>query len=143
MTVTPYLDFEGRCEEAIEFYRTAVGAEVEMLLRFKDNPEAGQSSESCGPDMIPPGSENKIMHASLRIGGSTVMMSDCGCSGQTNFQGISLAVSGRDDEQAARLFASLSDGGQVQMPLTKTFFSSSFGVVADRFGVSWMITVAT
>ena len=143
MSVNPYLNFEGRCEEAIEFYRVAVGAEVEMLLRFKDNPDLKDGSESCGPGMSPPGSENKVMHASLNIAGSTVMMSDCGCSGQTAFQGVSLALAARDDAQAARYFAALSDGGQVHMPLTKTFFSSSFAVVADRFGVSWMITVAS
>lgn len=136
MSVNPYLNFEGRCEEAIDFYRAALGAEVEMLMRFKDSPE------QCDPAMVPPGSDDKVMHACLRVAGSPVMMSDCGCSGQTGFQGVSLALAARDDDQAARYFAALSDGGQVQVPLTKTFFSSSFAVVADRFGVSWMITVA-
>ena len=135
MKVQSYLNFDGRCEEAIEFYRKTLGAEVTMLMRFKDSPEP------CAPGMIPPGAESKIMHSSFRIGETEVMASDAGCGGKANFQGISLALTVADDAEAKRRFAALSDGGQVQMPLTKTFFSSSFGVVADRFGVSWMIVV--
>jgi PhnB protein len=136
MQVQPYLFFEGRCEEAIEFYRKALGAEVTMLLRFKDSPEPHQ------PGMIPPGAENKVMHANLRIGDSTVLASDGHCAGQPNFQGFFLSLTARNDAEAQRLFAALADGGQVRMPLGKTFFSSSFGMVADRFGVGWMIYVA-
>ena len=135
MKVQSYLNFDGRCEEAIEFYRKTLGAEVTMLMRFKDSPEP------CAPGMIPPGAESKIMHSSFRIGETEVMASDAGCGGKANFQGISLALTVADDAEAKRRFAALGDGGQVQMPLTKTFFSSSFGVVADRFGVSWMIVV--
>ena len=135
MKVQSYLNFDGRCEEAIEFYRKTLGAEVTMLMRFKDSPEP------CAPGMIPPGAESKIMHSSFRIGETEVMASDAGCGGKANFQGVSLALTVADDAEAKRRFAALSDGGQVQMPLTKTFFSSSFGVVADRFGVSWMIVV--
>jgi PhnB protein len=135
MRVEPYLNFDGRCEEAIQFYKTAVGAEVTMLMRFKDSPEP----PAVG--MCPPGSENKVMHASLKIGDSTVMASDCHGQGKPEFKGISLSISAANDAQAERVFAALSNGGQVTMPLTKTFFSSRFGVATDRFGVTWMIVV--
>jgi PhnB protein len=135
MLIQPYLFFDGRCEEAIEFYRRALGAEVIMLLRFKDSPEPPP------PGMVPPGSEDKVMHSAFRIGQSLVMASDGSCAGKPSFQGVSLSLTVPNDAEAKRLFAALSDGGQVQMPLAKTFFSSSFGVVADRFGVSWMIVV--
>lgn len=136
MQVQPYLFFDGRCEEAIEFYRNAVGAEAVTLMRFKDSPEPHAAG------MVPPGAENKVMHASFRVGDSTVMASDGSCAGRPNFQGISLSLTVPDGAEAERRFAALADGGQVQMPLTKTFFSSHFGMVADRFGVSWMIYVA-
>jgi PhnB protein len=136
MQVQPYLFFDGRCEEAIEFYRKALGAEVEMMTRFKDAPEPHQ------PGMIPPGAENKVMHASLRIAGTSVMASDGRCMGQPNFQGFALSITPPNEADAARLFAALGDGGQVQMPMTKTFFSPAFGMVADRFGVSWMVYVS-
>ncbi len=136
MQVQPYLFFDGRCEEAIEFYRKAVGAEVGMLMRFKDSPEPP------APGMCAPGSEDKVMHANLRIGDTTVMASDGRCQGRPSFQGFSLSLTVRDDTEAERRFAALADGGKVQMPLAKTFFSSRFGMVADRFGVSWMVIVA-
>jgi PhnB protein len=134
--VEPYLFFDGRCDEALEFYRRTLRAEVTMLMRFKDSPEPHQ------PGMVPPGSENKVMHASFRIGDSTVMASDGRCLGKPNFQGFSLSLSVPNDAEAERLFAALGEGGQVQMPMAKTFFSSRFGMVADRFGVPWMIIVA-
>ena len=134
--VQPYIFFEGRCEEAIEFYRSALGAEVEFLMRFKDSPEPPK------PGACAPGSENKIMHASVRIGDTTLMASDGRCGGHPGFQGFSLSLTVPGEADADRLFAALSKGGQVQMPLTKTFFSPRFGMVADRFGVSWMIHVA-
>lgn len=135
MQVQPYLFFDGRCEEAVEFYRNALGAEVTALMRYKDSPEPPQ------PGMVPPGSENKVMHVSMRIGDTMVMASDGHCQGQPNFQGFSLSLDAPDDAKAEQLFTALANGGQVQMPLTKTFFSSRFGMVADRFGVSWMIIV--
>ena len=135
MKVQPYLHFNGRCEEALEFYRKAIGAQVSMQMRFKESPMQGQ------PGMVPPGSENKIMHASFRVGDTELMASDGNCQGKTSFQGISLTINAADEEEAERLFAALSEGGQVQMPLTKTFFSPRFGMVADRFGVSWMVIV--
>jgi PhnB protein len=135
MKVEPYLFFEGRCEEAIEFYRRALGAEVTMLMRYKDSPDPPP------PGMIPPGSENKIMHASIRVGETTVMASDGRCSGQANPQGFSLSITVPDNATADRLFGGLADGGQVRMPLGKTFFSPCFGMVADRFGVGWMVIV--
>jgi PhnB protein len=136
MLVQPYLFFEGRCEEAVEFYRKTLGAEVTMLMRYKDSPEPHQ------PGSIPPGAENKVMHMSLRIGESTVMGSDGRCSGQPNFQGFSLSLTVKNDAEAEQRFAALSAGGQVHVPLTKTFFSSRFGMLTDRFGVGWMVLVA-
>lgn len=136
MQVQPYLYFEGRCDEAIEFYRKTLGAEVTMLMRYKDSPEPHQ------PGMLPPGAENKVMYSSFRIGESTVMASDGLCSGKPDFRGVSLTVSVSNDNEAERLFAALGEGGKVQMPLAKTFFSSRFGMVSDRFGVSWMLIVA-
>lgn len=132
----PYLFFNGRCEEAIEFYRKALGAEVEMLMRFKDSPEPPQ------PGMHPPGSENKVMHASLRIGENAVMASDGRCTGKLNFDGFALSLRVNTEAEADRLFAALADGGKAQMPLTRTFFSPRFGMVTDRFGVLWMILVS-
>ncbi len=135
MRVEAYLFFNGRCEEAVEFYKKALGAEVAMLMRYKESPEP------LPPGMVPPGWENKIMHTSLRIGNTTVMASD-GCSEGTNFQGFSLSLSVANHAEAERVFTALTDGGQVKMPLTKTFWSPCFGMVADRFGVGWMVTVA-
>jgi PhnB protein len=134
--VQPYLFFNGRCEEAVEFYRRALGAEVIMLMRFKDNPEPAK------PGMCPPGSDNKIMHASFRIGETTVMASDGRCTGKPDFQGFALSLTAPTETEAERLFAALADGGQVQMPLARTFFSARFGMVADRFGLAWMVLVA-
>jgi PhnB protein len=136
MHIQPYLFFEGRCEEALEFYRTALGAEITALLRFRDNPEPA----GCP---APSGCEDKVMHSSFTIGDTTVMASDGMSSGQPAFQGFSLSISVSDETQADRLFDALADGGQIQMPLGRTFFSPRFGMVADRFGVSWMVIVAT
>jgi PhnB protein len=136
MQVQPYLFFDGRCEEAVEFYKGALGAEVEMLMRFQDSPDPPP------PGMVPPGSEDKVMHTCFRIGDTAVMASDGRCQGQPSFQGFSLSLTAADEAEADRLFAALGEGGQVQMPLGKTFFSPRFGMVADRFGVSWMVVVA-
>ena len=135
MQIQSYLFFDGRCEEALEYYRKALGAELMMLMRNRESPEPPP------PGMLPPGSENKVMHASLRIGDSVVMASDGHCRGQPSFQGFSLSLTVPDAARADQLFAALADGGQVQMPLAKTFFSPRFGMVADRFGVSWMVYV--
>jgi PhnB protein len=136
MQVEPYLFFDGRCEEAIDFYRRALGAEVTMLLRWKDCPEQPKNK-----DMIPPGSENKVMHARLKIGEAAVMASDGRATGKPSFQGFALSVSAANEAEADRVFNALADGGQIQMPMGKTFFSPRFGMVADRFGVSWMVLV--
>jgi PhnB protein len=134
--IQPYLFFNGGCEQAVEFYCNALGAEVEAMVCFKD------SAEPPVPRMIPPDFENKIMHASFHIGQTTVMASD-GCSADKDrFEGFSLSLSVPSEAEAERAFAALADGGQVRMPLTKTFFSSRFGMVTDRFGVSWMIQAA-
>lgn len=133
--VQPQLFFEGRCEEAIEFYKRALGAEVIMMMRFKDNPE---KKAGCTP---PPGSDNKIMHAQLRIGETVIMMCDARCTGQPKFEGFSLAMSQPTADEVVKTFAKLSEGGQVQMPLDKTFFTEMFGMVVDKFGVFWMVMV--
>jgi PhnB protein len=135
MQVQPYLNFDGRCEEAVEFYSRVLGAEKTALMRFKDSPQPPQAG--CAP----PANADKVMHASFRIGDTTVMASDCHCGGQPNFQGFSLSLTLPNGTAAERAFNALADGGKVQMPLGKTFFASHFGVVTDRFGVSWMIYV--
>ena len=135
MQVQPYLHFDGRCDEAIEFYKTAVGAKVNMLMRFKDCP-VPENSEKCPAETL-----NKVMHASLRVGDSTVLVSDGRCQGNPSFAGVSLTLSAANDAEAQRLSAALGNGGKITMPIAKTFFSSQFGMVNDRFGVSWMILV--
>jgi len=135
MKVEPYLFFDGRCEEAIELYRKVLGANVDMLMRYKESPEPPR------PGMVPRGSENKIMHASLRIGDARIMASDGECHGKPRFDGFSLSITANDEAEARRIFGALSEGGQVRMPLAKTFFSPSFGMLADRFGVGWMVIV--
>ena len=134
--IQPYLFFGGRCEEALEFYRIALGAQVDMLMRYKDSPEP------LPPGMLPPGFENKVMHTSFRIGGNTLMASD-GCEEGPSFGGFSLSLALPTEVEADRTFAALADGGQIKMPLTKTFWSPCFGMLTDRFGLDWMISVAT
>jgi PhnB protein len=138
MSVTPYLFFDGRCEEALEFYKKALGAEVEMMMRFKESPEPPP------PGTAAPGNEDKIMHACVRIAGASVMASDgCANQGKPKFEGFSLSVTANDEADAKRKFSALAEGGEVRMPLGKTFFAKSFGVVQDRFGVGWMVIVPT
>ena len=132
--VQPYLFFGGRCEEAVAFYRTAIGAEVEMLMRYSDSPEPQPEGR------LPAGYENKVMHASFRIGETELMASD-GCGEDDTFGGFSLSLSVATEAEAERAFAALSEGGKVTMPLAKTFWSSRFGMVEDRFGMGWMVTV--
>jgi PhnB protein len=135
MPVQPYLFFEGRCEEALEYYRKALGAELTALLRFADCPEP------LPPGRLPPGGNNKVMHAAFRIGDTTLMASDGFCSGKPSFQGFSVSLSAPDDAAARRLFEALADGGEVRTPFGPTFFAASFGMVADRFGLRWMVSV--
>ena len=132
--IQPYLFFGGRCEEALAFYRTSVGAQVDFLMRYKESPEP------MPPGMLAPGYENKIMHTSFRVGGANLMASD-GCGEPPNFAGFSLALSVATEAEADRAFAALAAGGQVKMPMMKTFWSPRFGMVEDRFGLGWMITV--
>src|SRR5262245_17870589 len=135
MAIEPYLFFNGCCEEAVEFYKKALGAEVLMLMRYKESPEPPP------PGMVPAGWDDKIMHTSMRIGNATVMASD-GCSEGPAFKGFSLSLTAANEAGASRFFKALADQGQVQMALGKTFWSPCFGMVADRFGVGWMVTVA-
>lgn len=132
MQIQPYLFFDGRADEAIEFYKNAAGAEVEMLMRYRESPD---------PAAHPPGMEDKIMHAHLRIGDSAVLISDGHCQGKAQFEGFALAITTRDESSAERVFSALSAGGKVQLPLTKTFFSPRFGMLFDKFGVMWMVMV--
>ena len=133
-TVQSYLFFDGKTEEAIEFYRKALGAEVVMMLRFKDSPQ--EPKAGCEP---PAGTENKIMHAQFKVGKTVIMASDGRCSGHPKFDGFGLAIATATDADTDRAFNALAHGGQVQMPLEKTLFASSFGMVSDKFGVMWMI----
>ena len=130
MQVQPYLFFDGRCEEALEFYKGALGAEVTALIRNSENPD---------PSMTPPGMENKVLHANFNVGGTQLMASDGMCSGTPNFAGVSLSLAADDVAEAERLFAALAEGGQVKLPMHETFFAKRFGMVADEFGVSWMV----
>jgi PhnB protein len=133
--VQPYLFFDGRCEEAIEFYKSALGAKVDMLMRFKDSPEP------VPPGMCPPGSGDKVMHAALRIGNTVVMASDGMAGGKPEFKGFSLSVNAANEAEADKVFSALGKGGKVVMPLGKTFYSPRFGMVTDKFGVGWMVIV--
>jgi len=132
MEINAYLFFDGRCEEAVEFYRRELGAEVTMMMRFKDCPEP------LPPGMVPPGWENKVMHSALRIGETVVMASD-DCQGRPKFDGFALSVTVPTEAEADRVFAAITDGGKVTMPLGKSFFAKSFGMAHDRFGVHWMV----
>jgi PhnB protein len=131
---SPTFFFGGRCEETLAFYRTALGAETAMLMRYKESPEAPP------PGMVPEGWEEKIMHAEFRIGETTVMGSD-GCENGSGFTGFSLSVTVPTEAEADRVFTALAEGGEVTMPMGKTFFSARFGMLTDRFGVGWMVTV--
>ena len=133
MNVQPYLYFGGKSEEAIDFYKGAIGAKVEMLMHFKDMP--GDKS------MIPLGSDGKVMHACIKVGDSPIFLSDGNCDGKPTFSGVTLTINATSDAEADKLFAALGQGGQVQMPIAETFFATRFGMVADKFGVSWMVIV--
>ena len=133
--VQPYLFFDGKCEEALDFYKSALGAKVDMMMRFKDSPEP------VPPGMCAPGSENKVMHAAFHIGNTLVMASDGMAGGKPEFKGFSLSVNAVNEAEADKVFAALGKGGKVTMPLAKTFYSPRFGMVTDKFGVGWMVIV--
>jgi len=135
MQIQPYLLYEGCCEAALDFYRDALGAEVLMLMRYKESPEPPQ------PGCMAPGSEEKVMHASFRIGETTLMASDGMCTGTANFKGFALSIAAASEAEVDRLFNALAQGGTVQMAPARTFWSPRFGMVADRFGVAWMVSV--
>ncbi len=135
MKVQAYLTFEGKCEEALEFYKKSIGAEVKMVMRFSECPDPGAK------ERMKPGTENKVMHAEFKVGETTLMASDGHATGETKFGGFGLTILVESVEQADKYFAALSDGGSVTMPLMKTFYSPRFGMVKDRFGVMWMIYV--
>jgi PhnB protein len=130
MQIQPYLFFEGRTEEALEFYQSKLGAKVEFMMRYKENPD---------PKYNPPNAGEKVMHSCFRVGDTQVMASDGNCSGKPSFQGFSLTFNAADEADARRRFNALAEGGQVNLPLSETFFAKSFGMVADRFGLNWMV----
>jgi PhnB protein len=132
MQVQPYLFFDGRCDEAIEFYKKTLGAEVGMLMRWKDAPDKSMCTAA---------NADKVMHSSLKIGDTRVMASDGRNTGNPKFDGFALSLNAKDEADADRMFNALSNGGQVIMPMSKTFFSPRFGMTADKFGVNWMIIV--
>lgn len=130
MQIQPYLFFEGRTEEALQFYQSKLGAKVEFLMRYKENPD---------PKHNPPNAGEKVMHSCFRVGDTQVMASDGNCTGKPSFQGFSLTFNAADEADAKRRFNALAEGGQVNLPLSETFFAKSFGMVADRFGLNWMV----
>ena len=132
MNVQPYLSFEGRAQEAIDFYKSALGAKVDVVMKFKEAPPEMQSQMS-------PESKDKVMHAAFHIGDTQVMASDGRCTGNASFSGIALTLNASSDAEAEKLFKALSQGGQVNMPMSETFFANRFGMVADKFGVGWMV----
>lgn len=132
--IQPYLFFDGKCEEALEFYKHALGAKVGQVFRYKDSPEKP-------PGGLPPGSENKIMHASFQVGESVVLVSDGHCKGNPKFEGCSLSLNLKSEAEVDKTYQALSEGGQAQMPPTRTFFSARFGMLIDKFGVMWMLLV--
>lgn len=138
MYIQSYLYFDGRCEEALAFYGRVLGAQIVTLMRFKD------STVPPDPAICPPGVDigDKVMHVSFRIGDTNLMASDGRCGGRPSFQGFSLAITAADVAEADRLFEALGEGGRVQMPMEQTFFAARFGMVEDRFGVSWMVLAA-
>ena len=133
MQLQPYLFFDGRCQEAIDFYKTTIGAQVETIMRWKDCPD----KTACTPQ-----NAEKVMHASVKIGDTAVLASDGRCEGKPDFKGFALTITAKTEAEADKVFGALADGGQVQMPLAKTFFSPKFGMCADKFGVGWMVLVA-
>ena len=132
MNVQPYVYFDGKCEEALDFYKGAIGAKVDMMMRFKEAPPEQQAQMS-------PGSKDKVMHAAFKVGDTQILASDGQCGGKPNFQGFSLTINAANDAEADKLFAALGKGGKVTMPMSETFFASRFGMVADKFGVNWMV----
>ncbi len=132
--VQPYLMFGGRCEEALAFYRTAIGAQIDMVMKFSESPDP------VPPGMLQPGFEHKVMHSSFHVGSTTVMASD-GCHEGIKFEGFSLSLTVSTIPEADKAFSALADGGKVTMPLTKTFWSPRFGMLVDRFGIAWMVMV--
>ena len=133
LLIQPYIFFGGRCEEALEFYRATLGAEVQMLMRYNESPEPNPAMPECFG--------HKVMHASFRVGETTLMASDGMCDGTPNFEGFSLSITVPDEAAADRVFNALAEGGLVTMPLEKTFWAPKFGMLSDRFGVGWMVSV--
>ncbi len=130
MNVQPYLSFEGRAQEAIDFYKKALGAEVEAIMQFKDAPPDMQAN-------MP--NKDKVMHSAFKVGDTTIMATDGQCSGKAEFSGITLTIQANSDAEAEKLFNALAQGGKVNMPMSETFFATRFGMVADKFGVGWMV----
>ena len=132
MNVQPYLSFEGRAQEAIDFYKSALGAQVDVVMHFRDAPPEMQSQ-------MDPKSRDKVMHAAFRVGDTQIMASDGQCNGKAVFSGVTLTLNASSNGEAEKMFKALGDGGKVGMPMSETFFAHRFGTVADKFGVNWMV----
>ena len=132
MHVLPYLFFNGRCEEALAFYSKTIGAKAEGMMRFSQNPDQSTTT---------PANKDKVMHAQFKLGDSMIFVSDGMATGKTNFDGFSLAIAADSEADAKQMFGALGEGGAVTVPLSETFFAKSFGMLKDRFGVSWMLIV--
>ena len=130
MKVQPYVFFDGKCDEALQFYQRALGAKVNALMRFSEAPDQSQ---------IKPESKNKVMHSAFQIGETEILASDGYCLGAPAFQGFALTINAANSAEALKLFTGIAEGGKIQMPLEKTFFAASFGIAVDKFGVSWMV----
>ena len=130
MKVQPYVFFDGKCDEALQFYQRALGAKVNALMRFSEAPDQSQ---------VKPESKNKVMHAAFQVGETEILASDGYCLGAPAFQGFALTIHAADSAEALKLFTAIAEGGKIQMPLDKTFFAASFGMAVDKFGVNWMV----
>jgi len=136
MNLQPYVFFNGRCEEALNFYTEKLGAQVTFKMLFKDAPPPDPNNPSR-PELA-----DKIMHANVQLGSSTWMASDGNCDPAAGpFNGFSLSLTIEDIAAAEKCFNALAEGGQVVMPFGQTFWSKGFGMVVDRFGLMWMITL--
>ena len=130
MRMNAYLSFRGDCEEAFEYYREHLGADVGQLFRYAGSPMADQAPADWG---------HKIMHGTVTIGGEPLMGGDVAPGDYQAPRGFSMSLALADTGKADRIFRALSDGGTVQVPMAETFWAARFGMVTDRFGIPWMI----
>lgn len=130
MQVNPYLLYNGNCEEAFNYYVRALGGKVDMMARYQGSPAA---------DHVPPEWASKVMHAQLSIDGEVLMAADAPPGAAKPPAGFAVSLQVEDPAKADRVFAALADGGEITMPIDKTFWARRFGMCVDRFGIPWMI----